>query len=499
MDLEESCWTALVFAGLDDELVVETARSSLGLVCITGRRRAAREKCPDCGRCCGRVHDRYLRRVRDLPLGGRPVVITLLVRRFICDNKQCARRTFAEGFSQLTTPYARCTRRLGAWLEAIGLALAGRAGARLATSFGIVAGRMTFLRRVMALPDPEHGVPRVLGVDDFATRRGYVYATVITNGETHQVIDVLPGREAGPLAAWLAEHLGVEIICRDRAGAYAEGARRGAPDAVQVADRFHLWQNLGQAVEKTVGAHHSCLREPVPQPQPVEDTQSVDDAVPTGRRAERKRAAHAQVHELIAQGHSLRAIARHLGWGRRTVLNYAHAARWQDMITGMPPRPSKLDPYKPYLQRRWSEGCTNALALHREITAQGYPDGYASVRDYLASFRPTPTAPAPAPPSVRQVTGWLTRHPVTLSEEDRQHLKAILSRCPELETAHQHIRDFGEILTCRLGSLLPDWIDAVIHDDLPGLAGFARSMNNDFDASPPASPCPGTRAAPKAP
>lgn len=194
------------------------------------------------------------------------------------------------------------------------------------------------------------------------------------------------------------------------------------------------------------------------------------------------RAAHAQVHELIGQGHSLRAIAGHLGWGRKTVMRYAHAARWQDMIVGMPPRPSKLDPYKPYLQRRWSEGCKNALALHREIAERGYPDGYASVRDYLVAFRPTASTPAPAPPSVRRVTGWLTRHPGTLGEEEHQHLKVIMAQCPELEAAHQHIRDFGEILSCRLGNLLPGWIEAVVRDDLPGLTGFARGLNSDFDA-----------------
>ncbi|MFF7887563.1 transposase family protein [Streptomyces sp. NPDC020794] len=151
MDLEES-WTALVFAGLDGELAIKVVRSSLGLACLIGWSRTASEGCPDCGLCCERVHDRYQRRVRDLPLGGRPVVITLLVRRFICDNRRCARRTFAERFTRLTTPYARCTRRLGAWLEVIGLALAGRAGARLAKSFGIAADRMTFPRRVMSCP-----------------------------------------------------------------------------------------------------------------------------------------------------------------------------------------------------------------------------------------------------------------------------------------------------------------------------------------------------------
>ncbi|MFI1690862.1 transposase [Streptomyces sp. NPDC020794] len=120
--------------------------------------------------------------------------------------------------------------------------------------------------------------------------------------------------------------------------------------------------------------------------------------------------------------------------------------------------------------------------MHREITAQGHPDGYASVRDYLAAFRPKAGTPPPAPPSFRRVTGRLTRHPSTLSEEEHRHLKAILARCPEPEATHQHIRDFGEILTCRLSTLLPDWIDAVVGDDLPELTGFACGMHNDFDA-----------------
>ncbi|WP_327666680.1 MULTISPECIES: transposase family protein [Streptomyces] len=158
--------------GIDD-VDVQVVAAVFGTVDVVARGRVASAACPDCGRFSDRVHDSYQRRLKDLPIGGQGVVILLRVRRFICDAAACPRRTFAESFPQLTTPYARFTTRLNHTLESIGLALAGRAGARLAAQLSLGAGRMTLLRRIMALPDPQVATPRVLGVDDFATRRGH--------------------------------------------------------------------------------------------------------------------------------------------------------------------------------------------------------------------------------------------------------------------------------------------------------------------------------------
>ncbi|MFJ3780105.1 ISL3 family transposase [Streptomyces sp. NPDC090075] len=366
MQADSPLWDSLVFDGIDD-VEVESVSAVFDTVNLSARGRARGTSCPDCGHFATRVHGSYQRRLKDLPIGGPNVAILLTVRRFICKAADCSRRTFTEPFPQLTAPYARCTARLNHALENIGLALAGRAGARLATQLGVNAGRMTLLRRVMALPDPQADTPRVVGVDDFATKRGHTYATVITDGVCHRPIDVLPGREAEPLAAWLRAHPGIEVICRDRAGAYAEGAALGAPHAVQVADRFHLLQNLGQAVEKYVGTHRDCLRS-LPQSEIDCDSGPVPPTLPTGRRAERMRAHHALVQGLLREGMGLRAIARHLGWGRHTVQRYARATRWQDMVIGHGTRTNHLDIHQLALQRRIDEtdGQITIWRLHEE-------------------------------------------------------------------------------------------------------------------------------------
>ncbi|MGC9539745.1 ISL3 family transposase [Streptomyces sp. UG1] len=229
-----------VFSHLSSVVVDEVRADGSGIALMA--RSATREAaCPDCGAVSGRVHGGYRRRLADLATAGREVVIDLLVRRFLCPAAECGRRTFVEQVDGLTERFARRTPLLRRSLEkiALALALAGRPRARLAAHLSIPTSANSLLRLVRRLPDKHVGAaPRVLGIDDFALKKGHVYGTIISDMEIGERVDVLPDRTADTLTAWLRAHPGAEIVCRDRASAYADAADTAAPQAVQVADRF---------------------------------------------------------------------------------------------------------------------------------------------------------------------------------------------------------------------------------------------------------------------
>ncbi|MFJ2189444.1 ISL3 family transposase [Kitasatospora sp. NPDC087861] len=473
--------------------------------------------CPGCQTVSGRVHSRYGRRLADAPCGGRGVVIELSVRRLFCDNGDCPRVTFAEQIEGLTCRYGRRTPVLQRMLGALGVVLAARAVARLALLLGIVISRMTVLRLVIALPDPVWASPRVLGIDEFATRKGRRYGTVLVDCETHQPLDLLPDRDAESVAAWLREHPGVEIVCRDRAQVFADGARTGAPNAQHCADKWHVWRNLGEAVERLVSRHRALLRdlaEPAPAPAPaseppepvarelapteiVEAGEDTPEPYPQGKFLDRLRDTHAAVRAQVEQGVSLREIARRLGLGRNTVRKYARAASPEAMLHGQwQNRTSKLDRFKPYLEQRMAEGCTNLARLHRELQERGARCSYSTLRDYVRPLRSERSAvgdspPIARPPSPREATGWIMRHPDHLREDDQQQLKILLARSPELMAAASHVRTFATIMTImtimtnmtnREGDQLTRWIADVCADEQCGLAGFAAGLLTDLDA-----------------
>jgi transposase len=479
----------IVFPHLD-RVRVEDVQVQDGVVRVKGRTRDSALPCPDCGAFSSRVHSRYPRRLADVAVGGRPVVIDLSVRRLFCDVASCARCTFAEQVEGLTIRYGRRTVVLGTVVQAVALALAGRAGARLAAVLHIVISRVTLLNVLMTLPDPCLSSPRVLGVDDFATRRGRRYGTVLVDVESHHVLDLLPGREKEPVAVWLARHPGIEVICRDRAGAYAEAARTGAPGALQVADRWHLWDNLATAVERTVIAHRPCLHAPelnAPSDRRMAAAPPATLNPDTGLEkwlVTRTRERYETVQRLLARGWTISAIARELGLARHTAERYAHCKNLDGLIDRSL-RTTRLDDFKPYLVRRWNEGCTDASRLFREIQAQGYPGRTPqAVRRYLRPLRTSlGSIRSPAPvPKPQQVTNWIMWNPEHLRADEERQLHEVLARCPELTATRGHVHAFARMICDLGGDRLTAWTDAVHSDDLPALHAFADGLRRDHKA-----------------
>jgi transposase len=308
-------------------------------------------------------------------------------------------------------------------LQQVALALGGQAGERLAEHLAVPVSGPTLLRLIRAMDLPEMPEPTVLGVDEFAFRRGRRYGAILINMDTHRPVDVLPDHTADTFADWLRRHPHVGTVCRDRGGAFAEGAERGQPGIPQVADRWHLLHNLATALEKTVTRHRSCLKVLALEPEP--------DAAPTRRSGEETpyeckiRERHREVHALFQRGVRIGVISERLGLDRKTVRRYAQAATAESLMRARPGRSSPLTPHKPYLARRWAEGCDNAQTLRDEIAARGYQGSRKTVRRFLSSLaqrngpRPTP----PPPPAVADVVRWIIGRPENQSDQARQELK----------------------------------------------------------------------------
>ncbi len=475
-------------------------------------------RCPLCLRRSARIHSAYERSLVDLPVADRPVRLRLCVRRFRCLNPACARRIFAERFPQLTPVYGRRTHAQRRALVDFGLALGGSAGARLANRRGVLGSRPTVLRCLQALPPPEITTPRVLGIDDWALRRGQTYGTILVDLEQHRPVDLLDNRTAASVAAWLHAHPGVEIIARDRSGAYAEGARLGAPQALQVADRFHLLKNVGEALERVLGRKRALLRNatravdastivpfhsgPISSPT-AGPRESADRPLTRVEQEQRRRRAQRQecydaVLAFHEQGFPASRIAREVGIGRKTVRRWLQAGSFPERAPA-PRRPSILDPYEPYLQARWAAGCHNALQLWRELQARGFTGADSLVRRFVARWRPEPgrrgrpgrgaspgkTRPVPPTPtrvrSPRQAR-WLLRPAEELRPEEQVYRAHLVDADDELQCAQGLAEAFGQIVRGRQRERLDPWLTQAEGSNVPEFREFARVMRRDHGA-----------------
>jgi transposase len=464
---------------------------------LAARHRTA--PCPLCGRRARRVQSRYARRVADLPIAGQRVTLCLQVRRFFCRNRRCPRVIFAERFPDLVPAYGRRTVAQGARLQDLGCTTGGSVGARLARALGLPVSRDTVLRLVRAMPAQEPASPHVLGVDDWAKRRGCSYGTILVDEERRRPLALLPERTSEVVATWLQQHGGVEVVTRDRAAAYADGITRGAPAAVQVADRFHLAKNLGDAVLQVLSTQSAQLAGvTVPTAADTAAAATGDRVASPPARADSARRAtrlarYERVVALHAQGWTQAAIARAVGIGERTVLRWLTAGTFPER---KPRRraPDPFAPYAAYLTQRWAEGCQNATQLWRAVCEQGYQGASSGIWAIAQRLRRGEVAVPPPdvalavpqratqPLTPKRLVGIILRRAADRSAEEQQLLTAAQETCSQVREASRLSEQFLTLLRDRLSDAFDGWLKAAQTCGLSALQQFARGLEREVTA-----------------
>ena len=474
--------------------VVQALPTPGGITVVTAPKPSG-SACPLCGAVSSRVHSHYTRTLADLPWQGCIVTILVRARRFRCGRAGCSRQVFAERLPEVMRPRARRTARLGDVQRHVGLALGGEPGSRLAARLAMPVSGDTLLRLVRASELVPHPPPRVVGVDEWAWRRGLRYGTTLCDLERGRVLDLLPDRSTGTVAAWLKRHPSVAVIARDRASVFAEAIRQGAPEASEVADRWHLLRNLGDALRAAVGRHRSAAAAAA---KAVAMT-AADTVLPVLaaagtklaalRRARRtdRRERYAEVRRLREAGMPPRLIAPRIGMSQRSVERWLGAGGEPEHRR--PPVAGLVDPFRPYLERRWQEGCRDAAVLWREIRAQGFTGSSNTVRRWAEPRRglhvpvsATHPAAAPTPkpwrvPSRRRCAWLLGQEPVQLTAGERAFIDHLAAAAPTLAEAGILARRLATMIRGRDDADLDGWLAAARESELDTLAqGLARDL-----------------------
>ncbi len=485
--------------------------------------------CPSCQKPSSHVHSYYSRSPKDLPVSGKPVQLVLRVRRFRCRNPECGQRIFAERFAQAVARSAQRTTRLSSSLSHFAALVRAELGAGLLRPLGIKVSPDTLLRVAKQPSDAPLKVPQVLGVDDFAFRRGHTYGTLLIDLERRRPVDLLPDRTAETFAHWLRTHPGVKWISRDRSGEYARGASEGAPTAQQVADRWHLLKNLREVLERVLARISARLKRleksasVTPFPRLTREHSSTEHQASQLAREQRK-ARYEEVAELYRQGMPVAHIAQQLRMSRMTVYKFAAAGEFPERAprSSSPHARRIIDPYAAYLRRRIEEGGGNAMQLYREIQEQGYAGSYKSVSRWLqaqglvprrytlgqaseplpgaspqqrwneevtaetdgipVAISPVTVLPFDGPlPSPRQLAWLLVRDRASL-EEQELHTLSFLRQEPLIEAAYQLAQQFIRLMQERRSDEVEAWLSVCTNCGVKELETFAQGMLRDLPA-----------------
>jgi len=439
--------------------LIKIVKTQSGKVLLKAASSSRSAVCPYCQTLSQKRHSVYVRKPQALPCSDTPIQLDLSVQRYFCQNPACIRKTFAERIPDTAPFYARRTTHLEALLKCIAFEMSAEAASRVCERLNVQVDPDSVLRLIRKTNIFRDEYVRVLGVDDWAIRKGQNYGTILVDLEKHRPIELLLGRTQNTLSAWLQRHPEIEIISRDRSFEYKAGIETGAPQAMQVVDRWHLLHNLREKLQEIIPGQLK--------------TESGKKETPSYQQ---RKKYFELVNYLHTRGYSQRSIVRVLGISRGTVRRYLEEAdvpNWQPRTRP----PSQLDVYEDYLGRRWEADCQDISMLWKELQQRGYTGQRKSVARYLQRFREqTPFR------STRQLV-WLFMKDISeLQEEERRHLNALFVENPKLQEIYQLTQTFRKMLSYQAPEMLDDWLVQMENCGVKKLQKFAWGLRQDYEA-----------------
>jgi len=455
----------------------------------------SRQKCCLCPNCCEpstKIHSYYIRKFKDLPTFGKACRIFLKSRKYYCPTAECPLKIFTERYEDHFKPSKRTTNRLEEKLLNTVLELGGRPAERICRNFSVPVSDTTLLRLINRVPLPDLGVLTAVGIDDWAFKKRKRYGSILVDLTTRRVVDLLPDREEKSLTAWLRKQPEIEIITRDRYGKYQRAATKGASQAIQVTDRWHLLKNLGEAFTKMMTREYGRLTRSlvpqsdgnlieIPQVLPVKEPQIATTGILKQRYDEMKK--------LQAKGLSIKGIARQLGMHRNTVRKYMLT---DTLVRKSYKDSSMIENYFNYIKKRLEEDSSLYLkALWSELRQMGYPGGYSMLSEALAYYGIRIGKKARKKELPQQSGSFFKPSNAAmlfLSPEkkfnkiQKELIHKLCKSSSGLECALLLARDFRNLMENKLGNQLRGWIERVQHSGISEITAFANGLLRDYQS-----------------